>query len=258
MTSDQGGTQGEPTGRPEGGSEPAAPQGWNAPPPPPQQGWGAPPPQQGWGAPPPQDGWGAPPQQGWDAPPPPQGWQQQPPQGWQQPGQQWSGYGAPYVPPPPPGSAEQPLTVRAGIGAFVVNFVLGIVGSLVAFSDIDDLVREASRTTNDPDITDEVLRTAILVGAVIGLVLVVLHALFIWWAWRGRNWARIVLWVLGGLAVLAGFGTLGGDTGSTGFLSALSVFQLLALLAGIVLLALKPSNDWYRYMGWARATGQSR
>lgn len=250
MTSDQGGTQGEPTGRPEGGSEPAAPQGWNAPPPPPQQGWGAPPPQQGWGAPPPQEGWGA--------PPPQQGWQQQPPQGWQQPGQQWSGYGAPYVPPPPPGSAEQPLTVRAGIGAFVVNFVLGIVGSVVAFADIDDLVREASRTTNDPDITDEILRTAILVGAVIGLVLVVLHALFIWWAWRGRNWARIVLWVLGGLAVLAGFGSLGGDTGSTGFLSALSVFQLLALLAGIVLLALKPSNDWYRYMGWARTYGQQR
>ena len=37
-------------------------------------------------------------------------------------------------------------------------------------------------------------------------MLVVLHALFIWFAWRGRNWARIVLWVLGGLAVLAGFG----------------------------------------------------
>ena len=256
MTSDQSGTHGEPTGRPEGGSEPGAPQGWNAPPPPPQQGWGAPPPQQGWGAPPPQQGWGAPPPQEGEGQPQ-QGWQQPPPQGWQQPGQEWSGY-APYVPPPPPGSAEQPLTVRAGIGAFVVNFVLGIVGSLVAFSDIDDLVREASRTTNDPDITDEVLRTAILVGAVIGLVLVVLHALFIWWAWRGRNWARIVLWVLGGLAVFAGFGTLGGDTGSTGFLSALSVFQLLALLAGIVLLALKPSNDWYRYMGWARTYGQQR
>jgi len=241
MTSDQGGAQGEPTGRPGGGSDPAAPQGWNAPPEPPQQGWGAPPPPQGWNAPPPQ---------GWEAPPPPQGWQQ--------PGQQWSGYGAPYAPPPPPGSAEQPLTVRAGIGAFVVNFVLGLVGSLVAFGDIDDLVREASRTTTDPDITDEVLRTAILVGAVIGLVLVVLHALFIWWAWRGRNWARITLWVLGGLAVLAGLGTLGGDTGGTDFLAALSVFQLLALIAGIVLLALKPSNDWYRYMTWARATGQGR
>jgi hypothetical protein len=244
MTSDQGGTHGEPTGRPEGGSEPPAPQGWNAPPPPPQQGWGAPPPQ-GWGAPPTPE-WGTPPQEGW---------QQPPPQGWQQPGQ-WPGYGAPYVPPPPPGSAEQPLTVRAGIGAFVVNFVLGLVGALVAFVDIDDLVRQASLETTDPDITEEVLRTAILVFAVIGLVLVVLHALFIWWAWRGRNWARITLWVLGGLALLSGFGTLGGGTGATDFLSALSVFQLLALVAGIVLLALKPSNDWYRYMTWARTYGR--
>lgn len=257
MTSDQGGTQGEPTGRPEGGSDPAAPQGWNAPPPPPQQGWGAPPPQQGWGAPPPQEGWGVPPQQGWEGSPQQQGWQQ-PGQGWQQPGEQWSGYGAPYAPPPPPGSAEQPLTVRAGIGAFVVNFVLGIIGSLVAFADIDDLVRQAELDNTDPTISEEVLRTAILVGAVIGLVLVVLHALFIWWAWRGRNWARIVLWVLGGLALFAGLGTLGGDTGGSGFLSALSVFQLLALLVGIVLLALKPSNDWYRYMGWARTYGQQR
>ena len=26
--------------------------------------------------------------------------------------------------------------------------------------------------------------------------------------------------------------------------------------AGIVLLALKPSNEWYRFRGWQRATGQ--
>jgi hypothetical protein len=227
MTSDQGGRYGEPTGRPEGGSEPTPPPGQDP------QAWGAPPPEQGWSA-------------------PPQGWQ--PP-----PGQQWPGYGAPAAPPPPPpGSAERPLTVRAGIGAFVVNFVLGLVGALVAFSDVDALVQDALRTTSDPDVTEEVLRTAILIGATIGLVLVVLHGLFIWWAWRGRNWARIVLWVLGGLALLAGLGTLGGDAGGTDFLAALSVFQLLALLAGIVLLALKPSNEWYRYMAWARTWGQAR
>ncbi len=241
MTSDQGGRYGEPTGRPEDGSDgPAQQPGWNAPPPQ-EQGWNAPPPQQqGWGGPPPQ-------QQGWDAPPP----------GWQPQEQQWSGYGA-YVPPPPPGSAEPPLTVRAGIGAFVVNFVLGLIVSIVSFADIDALVDEAARTTDDPAITEEVLRTAILIGAVIGLVLVILHALFIWWAWRGRNWARITLWVLGGLNVLAGLSMLGGDTNGTDFLSALSVFQLLALVAGIVLLALKPSNEWYRYMGWARTYGQQR
>lgn len=227
MTSDQGGRYGEPTGRPEGGSD--APQGWNAPPP-----------------------------QGWNAPPPPQGWNAPPPPGWQPQGQQWGGSGAPYAPPPPPGSAERPLTVRAGIGAFVVNFVLGLVVSLVSFADIDQLVQEAARSTNDPDITEEVLRTAILVGAVIGLVLVVLHALFIWWAWRGRNWARVTLWVLGGLNVLAGLATLGSDTAGTDFLSTLSVFQLLALAAGIVLLALQPSNQWYRYMSWERTYGPRR
>lgn len=220
MTSDQGGRYGEP-----------------------EDGAGAP--QQGWGAPPPQ-GWNAPPPPGWG--PPPQGWE----------AQQWAGHGAQYVPPPPPGSAEQPLTVRAGIGAFVVNFVLGLVVSLVSFADIDELVREAVRSTEDPEITEEVLRTAILVGAVIGLVLVVLHALFIWWAWRGRNWARVTLWVLGGLNVLAGLTTMGADTGGTDFLTALSAFQLLALVAGIVLLALQPSNQWYRYMGWARTYGQQR
>ncbi|MDT0274688.1 hypothetical protein [Blastococcus goldschmidtiae] len=231
MTSDQSGRYGEPTGRPEDGSDG----------PPQQQGWNAPPPQQGWNAPPPQQG-------GWNAPPP----------GWQPQDQQWSGYAAPYVPPPPPGSAERPLTVRAGIGAFVVNFVLGLVSALVAFADIDGLVRQAALQTNDPDVSEEVLRTAILLFAGIGLVLVVLHALFIWWAWRGRNWARIMLWVLGGLAVLSGFSTLGGGTGATDFLTALSVFQLLALIAGIVLLALKPSNEWYRYTGWARTYGQQR
>ena len=29
-----------------------------------------------------------------------------------------------------------------------------------------------------------------------------------------------------------------------------------SLIAGIVLLALKPSNEWYRFRGWQRATGQ--
>jgi hypothetical protein len=36
----------------------------------------------------------------------------------------------------------------------------------------------------------------------------------------------------------------------------LAVLQVLLQVAGIVLLALPPSNDWYRYRGWARAGGQ--
>ena len=61
----------------------------------------------------------------------------------------------------------------------------------------------------------------------------------LFFAWKGRNWARIVLWVLGGLSVL--FSLLG--AGALGFLG---ILGLLLTIAGIVLLALKPSSDWYR------------
>jgi hypothetical protein len=43
---------------------------------------------------------------------------------------------------------------------------------------------------------------------------------------------------------------------STGFLTALSWFGFALAVAGIVLLAQKPANEWYRYRGWLRATGQ--
>jgi hypothetical protein len=54
------------------------------------------------------------------------------------------------------------------------------------------------------------------------------------------------------------FGLLGlaQDNGQTGFSTSMGVFQLLFTAAAIVLLALKPSNDWYRYRSWQRAAGQ--
>ena len=36
----------------------------------------------------------------------------------------------------------------------------------------------------------------------------------------------------------------------------MGVFSLLLTAAGVVLLALKPSNEWYRFRSWQRATGQ--
>ena len=242
MTSDQGGAHGEPTGRPEGGSEPAAPQGWNAPPPPPQQGWGAPPPQQGWGAPPPQQGWGAPPPQ----------------QGWPQPGQQWPGYGAPYMPPPPPGSGERPETVRFGIGAMLAGLVLGVIQIVVAFTDLDALVLETMQTAGPPsDIDRELVRSVIVGLEVFLLVLAALFALFLWFAWQGRHWARLAVLIMSGIYaanLLSGVSS----TSDSGFVNALSVFIVVLVVAGFVLLVLKPSQEWYRYTGWARTYGQQR
>ena len=64
-------------------------------------------------------------------------------------------------------------------------------------------------------------------------------------------------YVLGGLGVLSGlFAVASPQAGQPGFLVGLSLFSFLLTAAGIVLLALKPSNDWYRFRKWQRLTGQ--
>ena len=98
------------------------------------------------------------------------------------------------------------------------------------------------------------------IGIIFGLVFTGVFALFVWFAWRGHNWARIVLWVLAGLGIV--FGIIGAAMSSSLGEVTLPVLNFLAWVemafdaVAIVLLALKPSNEWYRYRGWLRATGQ--
>src|SRR5918997_3616736 len=252
MTSGQGGQE------PQQGQPPQGQPGGQAPP---GQGWQNPPPQQGWQNPP------APQQGGWQGPPAPQqgGWQG-PQQGWQDPQQGWQGqppYGYGAAPSAPgyqfPSEApERPTTVRVGVGAFMATLILGIISALVQFSDIDGLVAQAVAVANDPAVTEDVIRAGVLLGAVIGLLLTALQALFIWFAWKGRNWARIVLLVLGGISVLFGLSALagaGGGVAGSGFLDSLSVFSLLLTIVGVVALALRPSTEWYRAMTARRQAG---
>jgi hypothetical protein len=191
---------------------------------------------------------------------PPPGWS--PPPG---PGQ----YGPPspgYAPAPSapqgqgaPAPMERPDTVRAGIGAFVASLLVGLISAVVTLSDFDayvDRAVAASAAAGSAEVSDELLRRVLVIGLVIGLLFVALQVMFIWFAWNGRHWARVVLWVFGGLGVVFGLLGLSGNSGQTGFTTSMSVFQLLLTAAGIALLALKPSNEWYRYRGWQRSTGQ--
>jgi hypothetical protein len=141
---------------------------------------------------------------------------------------------------------ERPSTVKAGIGAFLASAVLGLLSSIVTFADFNSLVDTAAR---DAGVSPDSVRAGVMVGAVIGLIFLAVYLLVLWYAWQGRNWARIVLWVLGGLTVLSGLFGLGNGNG---LLSLLGVLQLLLVIAGIVLLALKPSNAWYRAEGQRR------
>ena len=194
-----------------------------------------------------------PPPQDWDAPPPPA------------PGYQYPGYApAPSAPvgygPGVPQAMERPTSVRAGLGAFIGSMVLTAVAQVVTLLNWQTIVDWSLANAGldqgaDAELTRQTAEAGALVGTVIGFVFIAVYGLFVWFAWRGRNWARIVLWVLAGLGILSGL--VGLAVGSPlPFLSALGVFQLLLLIAAVVLLALKPSHEWYRFRGWQRATGQ--
>jgi hypothetical protein len=256
MTSGQG-PYGNPTGESGAAGQPD-PQSWGPPegqPPYGQPAYGEP----SQGQPP----YGQPP---YGQPPygqPPYG---QPPYGQQLP---YPGYGA--APSAPtgygaPAPVERPLSVRAGIGAFVGSIVLSLVAHLITLLNLDTLFDVATETelgdlsAEEADMVAAMGDTFGTFGLLLGVIFTGIFALFVWFAWRGHNWARIVLWVLAGLGIVFGIigaglsASLGGAT--LPVLEFLSWVEMLFDAVAIVLLALKPSSEWYRYRGWLRATGQ--
>ena len=240
---------------------------------------------QGWGAPQGQPPYGQPPQGQ-----PPYG---QPPQGqspYGQPPQGQPPYGQPRTASRPtasrpirgtarrrrrrpgtgrPAPVERPVTVRAGIGAFVGSIVLSLVAHVITLLNWDEVMAGALTSAEaelgglpaeEAELAADFAETFGMIGLVVGLLFTAVFALFVWFAWKGHNWARIVLWVLAGLGIL--FGLIGaGSSAALGVVTLptiqfLSWVEMLFDAVAIVLLALKPSHEWYRYRGWLRATGQ--
>jgi hypothetical protein len=153
--------------------------------------------------------------------------------------------------------------VRAGLGAFVASIVLNLAGSVFTFANWDRYVDAA--LAEQPQFQDTELQAAgidpqtFVQGlatffVVLSLVFTALYALSVWFAWRGHNWARIVLFVIGGLGIAGGLLNVSG-AGSSPFpsLTALSLFSFGAVLVGVVLLARKPSSEWYASEKWRRS-----
>jgi hypothetical protein len=61
---------------------------------------------------------------------------------------------------------------------------------------------------------------------------------------KGKNWARIVTWVLASLGVLSGLAALAQPEPALSRI--LSIIGLLVDIAIIVLLAQRPSNEYFR------------
>jgi hypothetical protein len=93
------------------------------------------------------------------------------------------------------------------------------------------------------DKLDDTVNAAVIIAVVITIIF------FVLWLWlagkvgKGRNWARIVTWVLCALGVLNALTGLGGD--SSALTKVVSAIGALISIAIIVLLALAPSNQYF-------------
>lgn len=154
-------------------------------------------------------------------------------------------YGLPAAPPayPQPAASRgpRPKEVLTAVRLMYLRAAIGVVSLIVLFATKHDLTRQVRRAS--PNLTTSDVDNAVTIGVVIGVVLLVLYVVLAFVVSRGRNWARIVTWVIAGLGILGFLGTLASP--ETGFTRLLGVVTLLIDIAVVVLLALRPSNEYF-------------
>ncbi|PZS18160.1 MAG: hypothetical protein DLM57_06790 [Pseudonocardiales bacterium] len=140
-------------------------------------------------------------------------------------------------PPPPVNNAVRLMLVRAALG------VLALIALIATKSTLKKEIFKKN-SSYDPKKLDDALNAAIVVGVVIGIIFIVLYVLLALQVRKGKNWARIVTWVLAGLGVL---GALVGFAQPEPALSrVLSLIGGIIDVAIIVLLAGKASSEYFR------------
>ncbi|MDQ6848697.1 MAG: hypothetical protein M3070_01660 [Actinomycetota bacterium] len=151
---------------------------------------------------------------------------------------------------PPPGRAPArgapPPTVVNAVRLMFVGAAISLIGLITEFA-LRNQIRDQIKKDNpsaDSVRLDSLLNTATTIAVVVGAVFLVLYVLLALQVRKGKNWARIVTWVIAGLGVLGLLGTLAGSTPA--FSRALGAIGGILDIVLIILLALKPSNDYFR------------
>lgn len=158
--------------------------------------------------------------------------------------------------------------------AYAVLSVIGGIANLSIIGKMTDVYREAYEGTSAEGSEGAVAVTSVITG-VIGLLLALAFVVLAIFNNRGKNASRIVTWVLGGISICCGgFGLIGTlFSGSMNFGSqegvpdaaeiqrrledalpgwyfplslTTAVIGIIALVVALILLALPPSNEFFR------------
>ena len=151
---------------------------------------------------------------------------------------------------PPGGRADvtAPKEVIQATQLMFIRVAIGLISAIITFASGDAI--KTSIRDRDPSLSTDQINSAYAVGVVVAVVFgVIFAALYILLAIqvrKGKNWARIVTWVLAGLGVLSGLLGLFGT--GTGLEKIIAVLLLLVDAAIIVLLTRKPANEYFSAM----------
>lgn len=147
----------------------------------------------------------------------------------------------------PAGAVTPPPSVQTAFLLFIVNVVLGVIGSLLSFPARIDIAITGLSTAQQ----EAAARTGVIIAIVIALALFALYLFFVFQMRNGKNWARIVLTVLSVLSIVAGLAGLGVTSalfgaGVFGLLSViLSILSLVLLIAAVVYMFRPDANAYF-------------
>lgn len=144
-----------------------------------------------------------------------------------------------YSSEPEPGQAAlvRPKPVDTSFMLWMANAALGVLGFIVTISvgrdatrqQIVDQLRQQGDTVTESQI-DALMTTGIVFAGLFAAVFFGLYLLFAFKMRAGRNWARITLAVLGGLAVILSLVGIGSGGAITTILTLLQI----ALIGGAI------------------------
>jgi hypothetical protein len=136
--------------------------------------------------------------------------------------------------------------VRNAVRLMFVLAALGLIALIIVFANKNELRKAIADANPGYDTTqlDNAVNVGITIGAVIGIVLIVLYVLLALQVRKGKNWARIVTWVLAGLGVLGSVTNLAQPQAA--LTKVVAGVELVLYVVLIVLLAMAPSNEYFR------------
>ncbi len=179
--------------------------------------------------------------------------------GYPGPQQGYGGYPGQY-----PGGVAQgtppvrPITVTAAFWCWIGTTVVSLISLIVTLNSSvwDQALQAGVRQSGDTTIDVQALVNGVRIFAiVVFLIFAAVYLLFAFKMHAGRNWARIVLTVFGALSLLSAITpttssvTVNGETYSSMSSGASSIvpwISALIAIAGIVLMYLPQSNEYFK------------